>query len=231
MEITRRRLLSALSAAGLLTVIPPRSASAAEVAEASARLLANTVAVFAGTAETNARPETAAKLAAVARAARTHLQSMDAAGPDELFAGLVLGTNEANLNTAFRRLYEIALATRTPGGASSDLYENTAVQHRVIDGLVRLHERHYGDQSQGYYGNWFHWEIGISQHVSKTLAFLFDEVQAYRPDVLRTYVASMDAYLRNGIDGDVNLDSRFHRIASEGTRAFRHGGNRFSGLL
>ncbi|MGW1884769.1 polysaccharide lyase family 8 super-sandwich domain-containing protein [Streptomyces sp. NPDC001970] len=214
MEITRRRLLSALSAAGLLTVIPPRPASAADVAAGSARLLANTVALFAGTAETNARPETAAKLAAVDRAARTHLQSMDAAGADELFAGLVLGTNEANLNTAFRRLYEIALATRTPGRASSDLYENTAVQRRVIDGLVRLHERHYGDQSQGYYGNWFHWEIGISQHVSKTLAFLSDEVQAYRPDVLRTYVASMDAYLRNGIDGDVNLDSRFHTGAN-----------------
>ncbi|MBA4861646.1 silent information regulator protein Sir2 [Streptomyces sp. PSKA54] len=214
MEITRRRLLSALSAAGLLTVIPTRPASAAATAAGSARLLANTVAVFAGTAESNARPETAAKLAAIDKAARANLQSMDAAGVGELFAGLALGTNEANLNTAFRRLYEIALATRTLGAALSDLYENTAVQRRVIDGLVWLHERYYGDQSKGYYGNWFHWEIGISQHVSKTLALLSDQVQAYRPDLVRTYVASMDAYLRNGIDGDVNLDSRFHTGAN-----------------
>ncbi|MGW2564096.1 polysaccharide lyase family 8 super-sandwich domain-containing protein [Streptomyces sp. NPDC001514] len=214
MEITRRRLLSALSAAGLPTVIPSRSASAAEVAAGSARLLANTVAVFAGTAESNARPETAEKLAAMDKAARTNLKSMDAAGAGELFAGLVLGTDEANLSTAFRRLYEIALATRTPGGAPSDLYENTAVQRRVIDGLVRLHERYYGDQSKGYYGNWFHWEIGLSQYISKTLACLSDQVQAYRPDVVRTYVASMDAYLRNGVHGDVNLDSRFHTGAN-----------------
>ncbi|NGO10145.1 silent information regulator protein Sir2 [Streptomyces sp. HC44] len=214
MEITRRRLLSALSAASLLTVIPSRSASAAEVAEGSARLLANTVAVFAGTAESNARPETAAKLAAIDTAARTNLKSMDAAGADELFAGLVLGTDEANLNTAFQRLYEIALATRTPGGPASGLYGNTAVQRRVIDGLGRLHERYYGDQSKGYYGNWFHWEIGFSQHISKTLALLSDQVQTYRPDLIRTYVTSMDAYLRNGTDGDVNLDSRFHTGAN-----------------
>ncbi|MER5224343.1 polysaccharide lyase family 8 super-sandwich domain-containing protein [Streptomyces flaveus] len=214
MEITRRRLLSVLSAAGLLTVIPSRPPSAAEIAAGSARLLANTVAVFAGTAESNARPETAAKLAAIDKAARTNLTLMDAAGAGELFAGLLLGTDEVNLNIAFRRLYEIALATRTPGGATSDLYENTAVQHRVIDGLVWLHERYYGDQSRGYYGNWFHWEIGFSQHISKTLALLSDEVQAYRPDLVRTYVTSMDAYLRNGTDGDVNLDSRFHTGAN-----------------
>ncbi|MFD7229275.1 polysaccharide lyase family 8 super-sandwich domain-containing protein [Streptomyces sp. NPDC059881] len=214
MEISRRRLLSALSAAGLLSVVPSRPATADQIAAGSARLLANTVAVFAGTAGTNARPETAAKLAAVVRAARANLQLMDAAGEDELFAGLVLGTNEANLNTAFRRLYEIALATRTPGGAAPDLYGNTAVQRRVIDGLVHLHERYYGDQSKGYYGNWFHWEIGISQHVSRLLALLADEVQFYRPDLARTYVASMDAYLRNGIQGDVNLDSRFHTGAN-----------------
>ncbi|MEV6166603.1 polysaccharide lyase family 8 super-sandwich domain-containing protein [Streptomyces sp. NPDC051954] len=214
MDMTRRRLLSAVSAAGLLAVIPSRPASAAEVAEGSARVLANTVAVFAGTAESNARPETAAKVAAVHKAARANLESMDDADADELFAGLVLGTDPAQLDTAFRRLYEIALATRTPGGAPSDLYDDVAVQRRVIDGLVWLHERYYGDQSAGYYGNWFHWEIGLSQHISRTLVLLADQVHAYRPDLLPTYVATMDAYLRNGIDGDVNLDSRFHTGAN-----------------
>lgn len=213
MEITRRRLLSALSAAGLLAVIPALPVSAAEAAADSERLLANTVGIFAGTTASNARPETAAKLAAVEKTARTNLKSMDDAGDGELFAGLVLGTDDANLNTAFKRLYEIALATRTPG-TPSDLYGNTAVQRRVIDGLGWLHERYYGDQSKGYYGNWFHWEIGISQHVSKTLALLVDEVRGHAPDLIATYVASMDAYLRNGTDGDVNLDSRFHTGAN-----------------
>ncbi|MFC8131004.1 polysaccharide lyase family 8 super-sandwich domain-containing protein [Streptomyces sp. NPDC057302] len=213
MDITRRRLLSALSAAGLLAVVPSLPVSAAQAVADSARLLANTVGIFAGTTESNARPETAAKLAAVDKAARTNLKSMDDAGAGELFAGLALGTDDANLNTAYKRLYEIALATRAPG-TPSDLYGNTAVQRRVIDGLGWLHERHYGDQSKGYYGNWFNWEIGISQHVSKTLALLVDEVRSYRPDLITTYVASMDAYLRNGTGGDVNLDSRFHTGAN-----------------
>lgn len=213
MELTRRRLLSALSAAGLLAVIPALPVSAAEAAADSERLLANTVGIFAGTTASNARPETAAKLAAVEKTARTNLKSMDDAGDGELFAGLVLGTDDANLNTAFKRLYEIALATRAPG-TPSDLHGNTAVQRRVIDGLGWLHEHYYGDQSKGYYGNWFHWEIGISQHVSKTLALLVDEVRAYAPGLIATYVASMDAYLRNGTDGDVNLDSRFHTGAN-----------------
>ncbi|MEU5576851.1 polysaccharide lyase family 8 super-sandwich domain-containing protein [Streptomyces huasconensis] len=212
MEITRRRLLSALSAAGLLAVIPTGRADAATAAKGRAQLLANTVAALAGTATSNARPETAAKLAAVDRAARANLKAMDDAGEGELFAGLALGTDEANLNTAYRRLYETALATRAPG--SGGLYGDTAVQHRVLDGLAWLHERHYGDQSKGYYGNWFHWEIGISQHISKTLVLLADEVRAHRPELVRAYVSSMDAYLRNGTDGDVNLDSRFHTGAN-----------------
>ncbi|MEU6992628.1 polysaccharide lyase family 8 super-sandwich domain-containing protein [Streptomyces sp. NPDC046465] len=213
MELTRRRLLSALSATGLLAVVPAGRVSAAAAAAGRARLLANTVAVFAGTAASNARPETAGKLAAVEKTARTQLTSMDDAGAGELFAGLALGTDEANLNTAYRRLYEIALATRTPGTAS-DLYGSAAVQRRVIDGLGWLHERYYGDQSKGYYGNWFHWEIGISQHISKTLVLLADAVAAHRPDLLPAYVASMDAYLRNGTGGDVDLDSRFHTGAN-----------------
>jgi len=213
MEITRRRLLAAVSAAGLMTVIPTGRADAAEAAADSARLLANTVAVFAGTAESNARTETAAKRAAIEKAARANLRSMDAAGPGELFAGLVLGTDEARLNTAFKQLYEIALATRAPG-AAPDLHDSATVQRRVIDGLSWLHEHYYGDQSKGYYGNWFYWEIGLSQFISKTLVLLADEVSTYRPDLPRTYVASMDAYLRNGTDGDVNLDSRFHTGAN-----------------
>ncbi|WP_329113701.1 polysaccharide lyase family 8 super-sandwich domain-containing protein [Streptomyces sp. NBC_01465] len=211
MEITRRSLLSAVPAAGLLAVLPAPEARAAD----GGRLLANTVGILAGTTESNSRPETAAKLAAIDKTARANLKSMDAAGAGELFAGLVLGTDESQLNTAFRRLYEIALATRTPNpGAPSDLYENSTVQRRVTDGLLWLHAHYYGDQSKGYYGNWFYWEIGLSQYISKTLVLLADRVQADAPGLVTTYVASMDAYLRNGTAGDVNLDSRFHTGAN-----------------
>ena len=67
MDLTRRRLLSLLPAAGALTAISQLSAHAAADRD---RLLTNLVDMVAGTAETNARPELAAKLASIDRTAR-----------------------------------------------------------------------------------------------------------------------------------------------------------------
>lgn len=204
MELSRRQVLSLVPAAGLVAVARPGVTAAAP--SDLTRLLANTVTIFAGTGETNARPELAGKIAAISRTARDNLAAMTAAGPGELFAGLPLGSSDPNLTTAFQKLYEIALATRTPGAVLSG---DTAVRQRVVDGLVWLHANYYGDQSTGYYGNWYNWEIGISTHVSRTLALV-----PAGPDLIATYVASMDAYLRNGKNGDVDLDSRFHTGAN-----------------
>lgn len=207
MDITRRRLLSFVPAAALLTAVNPASATADATSEA-AQLLANTLEIFTGTPESNARPEVKAKLTAIDQTARTWLTALDRAQPGELFAGLPLGVSDPNLSASFQHLYEIALATRRPGPAS-ELQGNTAVQARVLDKLRWLHANYYGDQSKGYYGNWFTWEIGISQYAGKTLALL-----GAPADLVTTYVASMDAYLRNGKNGDVDLDSRFHTGAN-----------------
>ncbi|RIQ10911.1 polysaccharide lyase family 8 super-sandwich domain-containing protein [Jiangella rhizosphaerae] len=218
MELSRRRVLSILSAAGLAAVVhPPRAAAdlAADVADVAGtpgtdRMLANTVTIFAGTPEVNTHPAVAAKLAAIDRTAATWRTALQNAGDGELFAGLPLGTSDPNLNASYQHLYEIALATATPGCA---LHGDTTARQQVHDGLVWLHDHYYGDQSAGYYGNWFTWEIGISTHAGKTLALLA-AADAAPADLVATYVASMDAYLRNGIDGDVNLDSRFHTGAN-----------------
>jgi hyaluronate lyase len=217
-ELSRRRLLSFVPAATLLTAVNPAPASAARLpAPTSAadaadagpeQLLANLAGIFTGTAESNARPEVAAKLTALDQTARTWLAAMDRAGAAEAFAGLPLGTSDPNLSASYQHLYEIALAVRRPGPAS-DLQGNAAVRAKVLDKLTWLHANYYGDQAKGYYGNWFTWEIGISGFVGKTLALL----DAPR-DLVTTYVASMDAYLRNGTNGDVNLDSRFHTGAN-----------------
>ncbi|WBQ05765.1 polysaccharide lyase family 8 super-sandwich domain-containing protein [Kribbella sp. CA-293567] len=208
MQITRRRLLSFVPAAALLTAVHPAAAATATTASEAPRLLDNLVAIFAGTPESNARPEVRAKLATLDQTARTWLAALDRAHPGELFAGLPLGTSDPNLSASYQHLYEIALATRRPGPAS-ELQGNLAVQARVLDKLRWLHANYYGDQSKGYYGNWFTWEIGISGYVGKTLALL-----AAPADLVSLYVASMDAYLRNGKDGDVDLESRFHTGAN-----------------
>ncbi|MEV4570237.1 polysaccharide lyase family 8 super-sandwich domain-containing protein [Nonomuraea sp. NPDC049419] len=222
--MSRRQVLSLVPAAGLLAVAAPARAAAAgpaavsgAVAEAASgavqavdhgRLLANTVAILAGTPEVNARPEVAGKLTAIVNAARQRLTAMDQAGDGELFAGLALGADDVNLRLAYQYLYEITLATRTPGSA---LEGDATAARRAADGLAWLHERYFGDQSAGYYGNWHNWEIAIPTHVSRTLALLPDEL---RGDLTPPYLASMDAYLRNGKDGDVDLDSRFHTGAN-----------------
>lgn len=210
MQVSRRAVLSTVPAAALLAVVGARPARAAESTD-FATLMSNMVAMFAGTVESNAHPDVAAKLAAIDSTARTWLTAMDQAGAGELFKGVPLGTSDVNLKRTSQSLYEIALATRVPGSA---LYGDVAVRRRVVDGLATMHETWYGDQSKGYYGNWHNWEIGISTDVSRTLVLLAPELAAYRPDLPATYVASMDAYLRNGRDGDVDLNSRFHTGAN-----------------
>lgn len=140
---------------------------------------------------------------------------MDRAGQDELFEGVPLGTSDPNLNTSYQYLYEMALAACLPGGTdTSGPYADATVRRRVVDGLTRLHDDWFGDRSKGYYGNWFHWEIGIPGHATRTLVLLRDDVAEHRPELTATYIASMDGYLRNGKDGDVDLDSRFHTGAN-----------------
>ncbi|MDX2968195.1 polysaccharide lyase family 8 super-sandwich domain-containing protein [Kribbella solani] len=213
MDVTRRRLLSFVPATALLTAVRPAPAAQAAVphrlmTDNPSQLLGNAIAIYAGTPESNARPEVAAKVAAIDSTARTWLAALDRAGAGELFAGLPLGTSDPNLSASYQHLYEIALAYRRPGPAS-DLQGNVQVRSRIADKLIWLHDNYYGDQSKGYYGNWFTWEIGISTYVSKTLA-LIDAP----PDLITRYVTSMDAYLRNGKHGDVDLDSRFHTGAN-----------------
>ncbi|MGW0083065.1 polysaccharide lyase family 8 super-sandwich domain-containing protein [Streptomyces sp. NPDC003393] len=222
MQLSRRALLSVFPAATMPAVPrPPRAwgvdrpdAAAADAAGDRAALIGNVVAMVAGTAESNARPEVGPKLASIDATARSRLAAMDAAGQGELFVGLALGTSDTNLTTSFQYLYEIALATRTPGGSASGLRDDVTVQRRVVDGLARLYDDYYGTPSKGYYGNWFNWEIGISTPVSRTLVLLEDQLAEHRPDLTAAYVAAMDAYLRNGKDGDVDLDSRFHTGAN-----------------
>ncbi|WP_430594352.1 polysaccharide lyase family 8 super-sandwich domain-containing protein [Isoptericola sp. QY 916] len=211
-QLSRRQVLAMVPAGAFVAIAAPLRARA-DAPTDHARLLANARGIFAGTAASNARTEAAPRLKAIHEAARANLAALDAAGPGELFAGVPLGTSDPYLNTSFVKLYEIALATCTPGYAS-DLVGNAAVQRRVLDGLEWLHANHYGDQAAGYYGNWFTWEIGISASVSKTFALLADLAATERPDLLPMYVASMDAYLRNGKNGDVDLDSRFHTGAN-----------------
>ncbi|MER7340825.1 polysaccharide lyase family 8 super-sandwich domain-containing protein [Streptomyces sp. NPDC000075] len=217
MDVTRRRLLNALSAAGVAPVLRGRPKEPAAGADAAcARLLANLAGLLAGTAASNRRPETRGLLDGIARAARRDLAALDGARGRELFAGLPLGDSEARLEESYRRLFGIALATRVPGGRRrpAAFAGVTAVRLRVLDGLVRLYDEHYGERAPQSYGNWFPWEIGIPRHAGRTLALLAPEAAARYPRLAAAYVAAMDRRLGHGAGGDVDLDSRFHTAAN-----------------
>lgn len=177
------------------------------------KIKANVVAQFAGTPESNADPVTAGKRDKIISTARTRIKQMGAAGTDEIFAGVALGSSDTNLTTTFTRLTEIALATRMPG-APADLLGNADLQLRVLDAFALVHQKYYGDQESGYFGNWFNWEIGQPTQITRAFVLLEDALNEYRPELLSTFVATMDAYLRAGKDGDVDLGSRFHTGAN-----------------
>lgn len=228
-SIGRRTVLTAAGVTALAAALPepqiafadPGHAPAAGGGAATAEdglLLANIVAGLAGTAETNASPAVQDKLASLHATATRHLGTLIADPSTALFPGLELGSSDRNLETTYQRLYEIAVATAmpVPDGATvpSDLSGNTDVQQQVIDALRWVYEQYFSDTDAGYYGNWYNWEIGIPTHVSRTLALLHEEIASTDPELAGQYVETMDAYLREGKDGDVDLDSRFHTGAN-----------------
>lgn len=135
----------------------------------------------------------------------------------QLFTNLPLGTNDSNLATTYLNLYQMALAAKTQkrsGLGGENLYQDQDTINKVIDGLEWLYTNFFEDQKKGYYGNWYQWEIGMPTNITKTMLLLHDEIQATNPQLIDDYVKSMDIYLRNGKNGDVDLNSRFHTGAN-----------------
>lgn len=214
MHLSRRRLLAVAGAgtsAALATALYSR-ADAAPTGDRGdhQRLLKNTVSMLAGTAETNIHPAASEMLSRIHDTARSWLADADVAGPGEVFAGLPLGEDESNLSNTCQGLSEIAVATRTPE-VDSELVDNSEVRARVLQELEWLHSEYLADTESGYYGNWYDWEIAIPTYVTQALVLLAEEADPVR---VEAYVATMDAYLRNGVDGDVDLGSRFHTGAN-----------------
>ena len=222
-NVRRRAVLTAAGAAGLAVAFPAPHIALAEKPQDEgvrdeASLLANIVGRVAGTSETNASAAVQPKLTNLYETAQGNLEDLISEPSAELFPGMPLGSNEDNLPATFKKLYEIAVATAmpVPAGASvpADLSGNSEAKQRVISGLQWIYDHHFEDQDAGYYGNWFNWEIANPTHISQTLALLHDDLESSHPELAQQYVDSMDLYLRNGKDGDVDLDSRFHTGAN-----------------
>lgn len=178
---------------------------------------------LAGNEEMNKSSLLTSKIHTVHNTANTRLNALlpleerDNGEEVSLFRGVPLGESEANLKNSYAYLYQMALATQTyknPELAGVNFYQNEEVVLKVIEGLDWLYTHFFEDQTQGYYGNWYQWEIGIPSDITKTFILLEDDIRKHQPELIEQYIQSMDLYLRNGKDGDIDLTSRFHTGAN-----------------
>lgn len=135
---------------------------------------------------------------------------------DTLFKGLPLSDKEKadNLNSSYLKLYEMALLYSVSLEGNT-YYKNEDLKNKIIEGLEWLYTNYYSKTSEGYYGNWYHWEIGMPQNITKTLMLLEDEINSLNPEIITLYISAMDNYIRGGLidgntNGDIDLTSRFH---------------------
>ena len=139
---------------------------------------------------------------------------------DSLFTKVPLGSSEANLTTSFNYLLQMAqgyhsyIDNNNGCGASyksgtPNCYQDPQIPDVIVEGLNWIYENYYKETEQGYYGNWYAWEIGHPISITKILALMETEITQRDPELIPKYIAVMDAYLRNG-NGDIDLDSRFH---------------------
>lgn len=118
-----------------------------------------------------------------------------------------------NLHSTYQQIYNMALAYATPG-EENELYHDVALKDKVLAAITWLNDNYYGKHDTGYYGNWYHWQIGIPQSLTKIMLLLEDEITDYSVDFITNSIATMDQYLRDGKNGDVDLTSRVYTGAN-----------------
>lgn len=134
-HLSRRTLLALAPVGAAIAALGPALQARAHTVSDHDRVLANMVAMLCGTPEVNTHPAAAQRLRRIHDVARSRLSAADGAGPDEVFAGLPLGSSEGNLSATCQRLAEVAMATRTPQ-VDSDLVDNAEVQAWVLEEII-----------------------------------------------------------------------------------------------
>lgn len=193
--------------------------STADVLNEMEKLKVNFQEYLSGNVSMNQNPLLDSKINSVHNTANTRLSAFLAMEDREtsLFKNLPLGENDANLSNSYLYLYQMAVAAKTykrPDLSGFNFYENQETINKVIEGLDWLYRNYFENQEEGYYGNWYSWEIGMPMNITKILLLLEDEIRKLKPELIEAYVKSMDLYLRNGKDGDIDLTSRFHTGAN-----------------
>lgn len=105
-----------------------------------------------------------------------------------LWEKLTSDTNSANLTTQFKKLNTLAKAYGTKG---STLYKNQEVLQEIVSGFdFMIQEGLYSGKN--YYGNWWDWQIGVTQEFVTALIIISDDIPQ---ELIDKYVAVLSNYL------------------------------------
>ncbi|WP_164511943.1 polysaccharide lyase 8 family protein [Lacticaseibacillus daqingensis] len=229
MRFWTKAAIAGAVAFGFFGVVPQtvdaEAADSTISADEMTQIKANQIEYLIGNETINNDPANQAKMESIEKSGKANLPNFDHDG-NAIYAGVVLDNSKgtdlnvadlsANLGTTYTNLYNVALAYATPSKFNA-LYHDPEVKTALIDALQWMQDKYLKDTDNGYYGNWYQWEIGVPTSLSRMLLLLHDELDA---NFINESVKTMDAYLRGDEKlgspkiGDVNLDARQHTGAN-----------------
>ena len=108
-------------------------------------------------------------------------------------------------------IQDIALAYSTYGTKFYKKDDIKIILQDVISSFYNTFSK-YMDYNKGksLFGNWWNWEIGVPTKMSNALILTKEIIKEKDTNLLEKYVKCFDNYLRNGKNGDINLNASQH---------------------
>ncbi|MFS0841016.1 polysaccharide lyase family 8 super-sandwich domain-containing protein [Paenibacillus sp. 1P03SA] len=97
-------------------------------------------------------------------------------------------TKSGDITNSYNRLLSMITAYYTPG---SSFYGNAALKNDVLSALDWLYTQKY-NTSVTPYGNWYHWQIGVPQALTKIGILMRDDLSAVR---LTNYMNAVNRFI------------------------------------
>ncbi|MFC9777127.1 hypothetical protein [Paenibacillus chitinolyticus] len=97
-------------------------------------------------------------------------------------------TKSGDITNSYNRLLSMITVYYTPG---SSFYGNTALKNDVLSALDWLYTQKY-NTTVAPYGNWYHWQIGVPQALTKIGILMRDDLTAAQ---LTNYMSAVNRFI------------------------------------
>lgn len=128
------------------------------------------------------------------------LEASSAKVPGESLTSSANRVAANQIRAMFNRLKDMTLAYSTYG---SKFYQNEQIKEDIINGLNWIYTNRY-NENISYYGNWYSWQIAMTQTFSNILILLYDDLE---PQQILNFSTAIDYHLNHGLfDGVSDSD-------------------------